>query len=393
MKQKMMLGMLVVAFVCVLIPMHRAGAKVTTIKKDGVVFSEDGTVLMKCPTSKEGTYVVPEGVREIGEQAFYGCKKINEINISSKVEKIDVGAFAFTSIETFSISPENENFSVVDGVLYNKKGTMLKAFPFARTTYNVPAAVKSLSYLRENKISLKLSSYTVEKENKTFYAIDGVLFAVEHQKLYDYPVNREGVYTVPVSTTRIDTDAFYNAQKITKLVITKSVDCITKGHKFNLKRCPKLKELTLRPGHLSSLYLYTDKKCKLKKISLPTTVIKVTAKSLPRKVKVYGWDQTGAKEMAKRFGGTYVRLGKVLHHVTGLSAKKVGDRYKISWNKKAGANGYLVTTSDLDKIAQTSRTAVYISGDYNNEVIYVRAYQIKGKKKILGRICTFYLCD
>lgn len=61
---------------------------------DGVLYSKDGRVLIKYPESKEGdSYVIPDGVTEIGDGAFWGCKSLKSIEIPRDC-KLDNRAFA-----------------------------------------------------------------------------------------------------------------------------------------------------------------------------------------------------------------------------------------------------------------------------------------------------------
>lgn len=58
----------------------------------GEVVIEDGT-LVRCPTTFEGDYVVPEGVTEIGVNAFNDCDGLTGITFSSSVTEILSNAF------------------------------------------------------------------------------------------------------------------------------------------------------------------------------------------------------------------------------------------------------------------------------------------------------------
>ena len=41
--------------------------------EEGVLFSKDRTLLIACPSPRSGSFIVPNGVVEIGERAFLGC--------------------------------------------------------------------------------------------------------------------------------------------------------------------------------------------------------------------------------------------------------------------------------------------------------------------------------
>ncbi len=68
-----------------------AGAFLKSV--DGVLFSADGTTLVKCPAGKSGAYVIPDDVTNILEGAFNRCELLTSITIPEGVTTI--GDFAF----------------------------------------------------------------------------------------------------------------------------------------------------------------------------------------------------------------------------------------------------------------------------------------------------------
>ena len=112
--------------------------------EDGVLFSKDGTVLIKFPAKHSTTYTVPEGVKEIqffafdhntiikevtlpntleyiGNQAFDGCQILNTVRINSNC---DIGAAVFRNADSLNIILNNNNkYLFESGILYTKDGT------------------------------------------------------------------------------------------------------------------------------------------------------------------------------------------------------------------------------------------------------------------------------
>lgn len=61
--------------------------------EDGVLFTADGTVLVKYPAAKEGTsYTIPAGTLELGTHAFSGIKNLTSLTLNDGLQKI--GAYA-----------------------------------------------------------------------------------------------------------------------------------------------------------------------------------------------------------------------------------------------------------------------------------------------------------
>lgn len=106
---------------------------------DGVVFNKDGTRLIACPCNKAGAYEIPQGVLEIGTHAFENCNDLTDVTIPASVASIVGNPFDYAQLE-LKLAPENPEFSLIDGVLFDKTGTKLLVYPCGRPgdTYEVP---------------------------------------------------------------------------------------------------------------------------------------------------------------------------------------------------------------------------------------------------------------
>ena len=106
---------------------------------DGVVFNKDGTRLIACPSNKAGAYAIPQGVLEIGTHAFENCNDLTDVTIPASVASIVGNPFDFAQLE-LKLAPENPDFSLIDGVLFDQTGTRLLVYPCGRPgdTYEVP---------------------------------------------------------------------------------------------------------------------------------------------------------------------------------------------------------------------------------------------------------------
>lgn len=107
---------------------------------DGVVFNKDGTRLIACPCNKAGAYEIPDGVLEIGSHAFENCDNLTDVTIPGSVAVIEGNPFDYAQLE-LKLSPENPEFSLIDGVLFDRTGTKLLVYPRGRAgdTYEIPA--------------------------------------------------------------------------------------------------------------------------------------------------------------------------------------------------------------------------------------------------------------
>ena len=61
---------------------------------DGVLYNKDTTILYRCPSKKQGAYIIPSSVTSIEVDAFRGCADLTEITIPNHVISIGEDAFS-----------------------------------------------------------------------------------------------------------------------------------------------------------------------------------------------------------------------------------------------------------------------------------------------------------
>ena len=88
---------------------------------DGVLFSKDKTILIRCPEGKATSYTIPDGVTEIGEGAFWACRDFTSITIPESVTEI--GDVAFVNCRSLrSVTIPSGVTKIGDGAFYECTG-------------------------------------------------------------------------------------------------------------------------------------------------------------------------------------------------------------------------------------------------------------------------------
>lgn len=88
------------------------------------------------------TVNIPKLAKSIGYRAF-ACTSVREITISESIETIGEGALS--DCYNINVDPKNKYYSSIEGVLYNKDGTVLIQFPASRGgDFVVPSGVKKI---------------------------------------------------------------------------------------------------------------------------------------------------------------------------------------------------------------------------------------------------------
>lgn len=174
------------------------------IVRDGVTdigWLETGERLKKVTLGK-GITVIPGGL-------FSGCVKLKTVKLSNNLRTIENDAFSGCKSLTSITIPEK-----VRKILTN---------PFIRCS--------------------KLTKINVNKNNKTYTSIDGILFTKSKKTLAVYPYGKKNsAYSVPKTVYKIAEDAFSESSFIRTIKMTNSVKRIEDNA---FAHCYRLKNVTL----------------------------------------------------------------------------------------------------------------------------------------------------
>ena len=199
--------------------------------------------------------VLPESLKTIGEEAFYGSS-INEIKIPDSVAGIGKDAFGWCpSLKMIEVDDGNTVYSSDNcGVLFNKAKTELIKFPNGseQTDYNIPEGVATLAENSfENCYSIQtvsipssvitidkgvffnchLDFINVDKANQNYSSDEnGTLFTKDKTEIILFPAksDKKG-YIIPSGVLTVKEYAFYNNQTIECIVIPDSVTVVENG--------------------------------------------------------------------------------------------------------------------------------------------------------------------
>lgn len=154
---------------------------------------------------------IGNGVTSIGGSAFDGCTNLGSLTIGSGVTTIGSSAFSnLSSISTFIVQNNNQNYSSLDGVLYNKNQTILIQYPVMKLgAYTLPNSVTSIGDFAFYNCTV-LSGVTIPNSvvligSSSFYGCTGLTSL-----------------TIPNSVTSISNYAFNNCNGLTSIYANSS---------------------------------------------------------------------------------------------------------------------------------------------------------------------------
>jgi hypothetical protein len=225
----------------------------------GVLFDRDLTRLVKYPPRKSGkAYTIPDGVIRIGGWAFHNCAKLASVTIPNSVTSIEIGAFAGCGLTNVTIP---DNVASIDGSAFMNCSSLVMI--------------------------------TVDRDNEKYSSVDGVLFDRWKTKLIHYPAKNGNHYTVPGSVVSIP-DYLFSSSYLSSVAIEDGVSSIG-NHAFHLcysltnariadsvtsigdqafEGCNRLREVTI-PNRLTSIRLRAFAGCNLGSITIPSTVTRI----------------------------------------------------------------------------------------------------------------------
>lgn len=156
---------------------------------------------------------IPGSCKTIGEYAFQLCPELTTVTLEEGVETLLDGAFRECHKLTSISLPES--LQTIDANVFLEDPL---------TTLHIPANVSSIagSAFAETTIS----EYTVAAENKSYKAVNGIIYSADDRIIVAYPPMKEGTkYTVADGCVGVGNGAFYGA-KLTKVVLPESVIAI-----------------------------------------------------------------------------------------------------------------------------------------------------------------------
>ena len=183
------------------------------------------------------TITIPNSVTSIGDYAFSLCSSLASITIPNSVTHIGESVFvSCKKLTKIDVDSNNDHFTSVDGVLYNKDITTLLCCPEAKTSISIPNSVTSIgvaaflwcSSLTTIVIPDKVSSI----ESQTFRGCELLTSITIGNSVtsigdfaFEFCTSLTSI-TIPNSVTSIGDCAFLSCSSLSSITIPNSVTYI-----------------------------------------------------------------------------------------------------------------------------------------------------------------------
>ncbi len=216
---------------------------------DGVVYSKDGTELIRYPQAKSGIYTPPETVTKIGGAAFSDCVNLTGVVITSGIVEIGTNAFyGCTGLTEVNIP---DNVKIGEYLFYDCKNLKKATLPSGIT-------------------ELPMGTFEGCPSLEEFDIPEGV--TIIPQGCFSGCAALKNV-TIPSSVKEIRINAFSGCSSLEQIEIPESVELI---YSYAFSGCKALKSIVIP----KKTYCFGEKTFEYC-TSLESAVIKTEAESLP----------------------------------------------------------------------------------------------------------------
>ena len=149
-----------------------------------------------------------EGLEYLGGAVFILTSQIRTVEIPASVKEIHYNPFIGTGFGELKLNPNNHNFKMVDGVLYNNDLTKLICYPYNVAPENkefvIPSSVTELGY-NAFSMNIKLKKLTIPFSVEKMVCAFEEILPDQKSGIYELELFYEGT---PAAFKNIDTGGY-----------------------------------------------------------------------------------------------------------------------------------------------------------------------------------------
>ena len=232
-----------------------------TLPKENVTLGEG--MFEDCESLEE--LVLPEGLTVMEDYLCNGCKSLRSVTLPDSLKEIGVLAF-YNCIAL-------EGLALPEGL----EAIRYEAFYTAGlTSLMIPSTLQTIGE-RAFAECENLTELTVDSSSPYFMARDNIVYSKSGETLLCGAGGLTGVITIPDGVKKIGSDAFYYAEKITKVILP---DSLTELDDSAFMGCKGLQEIVL-PETITVLPEYVFCACSaLEELRVPASVSEIRDRAM-----------------------------------------------------------------------------------------------------------------
>ena len=245
---------------------------------EGNLYTSDKQILISY-LLKEVSFIIPDSVTSIGDDAFYDCKSLKSVTIPDSVTSIGDSAFSYCeSLQSVTI-PDSVT-SIGDSAFSYCESLQSVTIPNSVTSIGDRAfeRCKSLQSVTipDSVINIKGNPFVdcparIINHSKHFTILEGNLYTSDKQILISYLL-KEVSFIIPDSVTSIGDSAFWGCSSLQSVTIP---DSITSIGNWAFSGCSSLQSVTI-PDSVTSIGNWAFELCKsLQSVTIPDSVTSI----------------------------------------------------------------------------------------------------------------------
>lgn len=233
---------------------------------DGMAFSEDMVILLKCVDRSITEAIVPPGVKYIADRAFFDCSHLMQVVIPDSV--IAIGNSAFAQCQALNMVTLPEDITVIGEAAF-RDCTRLESVVFDRTGNGMPANARAMARICSFAFSgcLLLGSISVPDD---VYEIGCSAFE---------GCRALSEIALPRGLSRIGEDAFAGCVSLTEFIIP---DGVARIEPWTFYNCTALSHVYIPQGVVSIGESAFEACPGLSEIKIPSSVVSIDPQAFGR---------------------------------------------------------------------------------------------------------------
>jgi hypothetical protein len=249
---------------------------------------DDGTIEISKYIGSDKEITIPDTidgkkVTSIGNCVFEHCIGLESITIPENITNIENMAFDYCkNLESINVDVDNNIYSSIDGVLFNKEQDKILFFPYNKSdSYEIPDSVTSIGdgafYRCYNLTNIIIPDSVTSIGNSAFFGchdLTNIIIPDSVTSIENYAfcgcANFTSI-TIPDSVTSIGEGAFSGCRILTSITIPDSVTSISNE---TFRFCYKLTDIII-PNSVTSIGKMAFEACDLTNITIPNSVTSI----------------------------------------------------------------------------------------------------------------------
>lgn len=226
---------------------------------DGVLYNKYVKMLIRCPGGKTGSLAIPPGVISVGRRdAFSDCVGLTSVTIPASVRRLGDSGFGKCAVlKEINVDPLNAKYGSSEGMLYNKDLTTLIRCPSGKSGgVTIPASVINFDKGAFSHCA-ELKEISVDPHNDDYSSVDGMLFNKDKTTLIQCPGGKAGMVIIPSTVFSIKESAFDSCKDLSGVKIPDSVTSVG-SHAFS--QCSRLTSVTI-PATITHIGQFAFSNC------------------------------------------------------------------------------------------------------------------------------------